>query len=236
MSRTAGPRIRVLVADDHAVLRAGLRLLLDSQPDMAVAAEAADGPEAVRKTREVRPDVVVLDLVMPRTQPGATIAQIRRLGARVVVLTMHDDRAYLDSALEAGAQGYVVKRAADTELIAAIRAVSSGRQFVDATSRGPELQSGGRVPSGLSPRERRVVRLVAHGHTNREIAGRLGVSVKTVETFRGRACKKLRLATRAELVRYALHTRLMDADDAGVDIDDSSGRAGRRLRAKSAPK
>lgn len=214
------PRIRVLVADDHAVLRAGLRLLIESQPDMTVVGEAADGPEAVRKTREVKPEVVVLDLVMPRTQPSATIAQIKRLGAHVLVLTMHDDRAYLDSAVAAGARGYVVKRAADTELIAAIRAVSDGREFVDAPRKEPKSRAGRPFRSHLSPREQLVVRQVARGHTNREIATSLGVSEKTVETFRARACKKLGLASRAELVRYALRMRLLDAEEVGTDAGE----------------
>jgi len=214
------PRIRVLLADDHAVLRAGLRLLIESQPDLTVAGEASDGAEAVRKTQALKPDIVVLDLAMPRNQPSATIAQITRLGARVVVLTMHDDRAYIDSAMAAGALGYVVKTAADTELIAAIRAVSGGREFVDATRKEPESRAGRRFRSLLSPREQLVVRQVARGHTNREIAASLGVSEKTVETFRARACKKLGLASRAELVRYALRMRLLDAEDVGTDVSE----------------
>ena len=127
--------LRVVLADDHAVLRAGLRLLVDGQPDMTVVAEAADGPEAVRKARQTRPDVVVLDLTMPRTDPVATIRHLSRLGMRTVVLTMHDERAYVDAALAAGAQGYVVKKAADVELLAAIRAVNRGSRFLASTSR-----------------------------------------------------------------------------------------------------
>jgi DNA-binding NarL/FixJ family response regulator len=195
------------VADDHAVLRAGLRLLIESQPGMTVADEAADGPEAIARARAVRPDVVVLDLVMPRTNGATTIRRLVQLGTRVVVLSMHDDRATVGAALDAGAIGYVVKKAADVELIAAIRAASRGRLFVDA-ARGafePPPRRRGR----LSPREETVIRLVARGHTNREVAARLGVSVKTVETFRARACRKLELNSRAELVRYALRMNLV---------------------------
>jgi DNA-binding NarL/FixJ family response regulator len=203
--------LQVLLADDHAVLRGGLRLLINAEQDMAVVEEAADGPEALRKVRRTRPDVVVLDLTMPRTDPLATIRQIARLGTRVVVLTMHDDPGYVDSALAAGAHGYVVKKAADTELLAAIRAVSGGRRFLDAGGRRPARAPGsaaGRVRQ-LSGREEQVLRLIGYGFTNREIAGRLRVSIKTVETFRARVCQKLGLHSRADLVRYALHMGLL---------------------------
>jgi DNA-binding NarL/FixJ family response regulator len=208
--------LQVLLADDHAILRGGLRLLINAEQDMAVVEEAADGPEAVRKARQARPDVVVLDLTMPRTEPLATIRQLSRLGTRVVVLTMHDDPAYVDSALAAGAGGYVVKKAADTELLAAIRAVSRGRRFLDAggrlgRARSPET---GRMRR-LSEREEQVLRLIGYGFTNREIAGRLRVGVKTVETFRARVCEKLGLRSRADLVRYALRMGLVAPEDEG---------------------
>jgi two-component system, NarL family, response regulator NreC len=205
--------VKVLIADDHAILRAGLRLLIDSQPDMAVAAEAADGAEALAAARRDRPDIMVFDLSMPRTDAAATIRQLTRLGIRTVVLTMHDDRAYVDAALAAGAQGYVVKKAADVELLAAIRAVSRGARFLDA---GTE-RSRRRKPAGaslvppLSGREQLVVRYLGLGFTNREIAAKLGLSVKTVETFRARACAKLGLRSRADLVRYAMGMGLVAA-------------------------
>jgi two-component system response regulator NreC len=206
--------IAVILGDDHAVLRAGLRLLVDGQADMKVVGEAADGAEAVRKTRQLRPDVVVLDLSMPRTDPLATIRQLCALGTRVVVLTMHDDPAYVDSSLAAGADGYVVKKAADVELLAAIRAVSRGRRFLDIkrrrVDRGAHGQSAFRP---LSTREENVLRLVGYGFTNREIATQLRVSVKTVETFRARVCVKLRLRTRSQLVRYALDMGLVASEE-----------------------
>jgi two-component system, NarL family, response regulator NreC len=206
----AARSIRILLADDHAVLRAGLRLLIDGRPDMKVVEEAADGAEAVRKTRTARPDVVVFDLTMPRTNPRAAIEQIVGLGARVLVLTMHDDRAYVDAALAAGASGYVVKKAADVELLAAIRAVSRGRRFVDVTQ-WPGTGTARRAAT-LSAREERVIGLIARGHTNREIAAQLRVSIKTIETFRARACDKLGLRSRAELVQYAMRMNMMDPD------------------------
>lgn len=225
--------VQVLLADDHAVLRGGLRLLVNAESDMVVVAEAADGPEAVRKTRQASPDVVVLDLTMPRTDPLATIRQLLRLGARVVVLTMHDDPAYVDSALVAGAHGYVVKKAADTELLAAIRAVSRGRRFLD-TSHG-RLARGRASKSGrigrLSEREEEVLRLIGYGFTNRETAARLQVSIKTVETFRARVCAKLGLSSRAELVQYALRMGLLAADDAGP----ATGDPGKRPEGRSSP-
>ena len=206
--------IGVLLGDDHAVLRAGLRLLVDSQADMKVVGEAADGAEAVRKTRQVGPDVVVLDLSMPRTDPLATIRQLCALDTRVVVLTMHDDPAYVDSALAAGADGYVVKKAADVELLAAIRAVSRGRRFLDIRRRRVDRGAHGLSAfRPLSAREENVLRLVGYGFTNREIATQLHVSVKTVETFRARVCVKLRLRTRSQLVRYALDMGLLATEE-----------------------
>jgi len=212
--------LRVVLADDHAVLRAGLRLLLEGQQDMTVVAEAADGPEAVRTARQIRPDVVVLDLTMPRTDPVATIRQLSRLGVRTVVLTMHDDPAYVDAALAAGAHAYVVKKAADVELLAAIRAVNRGSRFLASAGRATDGRR--RAPArcrGLSAREEQVLRLIGYGFTNREIAARLRLSTKTVETFRARVCDKLSLRSRADLVRYALAMGLV-AGEGGQDGRD----------------
>jgi two-component system, NarL family, response regulator NreC len=218
--------LAVIIADDHAVLRAGLRLLIDGEADLKVAAEAADGPEALRKARTLKPDVVVLDLTMPRTDPLATIRELVRVPTRVVVLTMHDDPAYVEAALSAGADGYVAKLAADLELLAAIRAVSRGRQFVDARSaraRPRRATAGARRP--LSHRETQVVRLVGHGLTNREIAERLGIGTKSVETFRARACEKVGLRSRADLMRFVLDMGWVRPD--ASELDSRSGGGGR---------
>lgn len=218
-------KLRVLVADDHAVLRSGLRLLIDGQPDMEVVAEAGEGREAVRKTTEAKPDVVLLDLTMPRTNAMETIRHVARARpkAKVVVLTMHDHPAYVESAVAAGAVGYVVKRAADTELLSAIRAVSHGRHFVDSAAAGPApaadeaAHAAGpartRTRPLLSPRESQVLRSLAQGYSNRQIAVRLKLSVKTIETFRARLSRKLGLRGRAALVRYALRTGLVTIEN-----------------------
>jgi DNA-binding NarL/FixJ family response regulator len=219
-------RIRILLADDHAVLRAGLRALIASQPDMDVVGEAGDGEEAVRKAVALRPDVAIVDITMPGPGGIKTIERIRRAApaTRVLVLTMHDAPAYLRAALAAGAVGYVVKRAADSELIAAIRDVHRGRTVLDASLATQVVQSGvrrrpaagGPAASPLSPREREVLELVAQGYTNQQIADRFGLSVKTVETYRARLVEKLGLQSRAELVRYALDSGLLGGGETGT--------------------
>jgi len=219
-------RIRVLIVDDHAVLRAGLRMLMGGQPDMEVVGEAADGEEAVRQIPDTRPDVVLMDITMPGIGGIKAIEKIRRARpeTRILVLTMHDVPAYLRSVLAAGASGYVVKRAADTELLSAIRGVHRGRTVLDPALATRVIQGGlrRRSPAGqaagaasvLSQREREVLELVAQGFTNQQIADRLGLSVKTVETYRSRLVEKLGLRSRAELVRYALDSGLLGAGDA----------------------
>lgn len=212
-------KIRILIADDHAVLRAGLRMLVGAQADMEVVGEAADGDEAVRRVLETRPDVALLDITMPGIGGIKAIERIRQEApeTRVLVLTMHDVPAYLRSVLAAGGSGYVVKRAADTELLSAIRAVHRGRTVLDPTLAVRVVQRGlgrraatgalgatGAPVSPLSQREREVLDLVAQGYTNQQIADRLGLSVKTVETYRSRLVEKLGLRSRADLVRYAL--------------------------------
>ncbi|HXI32770.1 MAG TPA: response regulator transcription factor, partial [Gemmatimonadales bacterium] len=185
-------KIRVLIADDHAVLRAGLKLLINAQPDMEVVAEAAAGPEVIAHAQAAVPHVVLLDLSMPGAGSTQTIEQLRLVvpSARVLVLTMHDDAAYMQAALQAGASGYIVKKAADVDLLTAIRAVHNGRTFVDITRPGdatlmPERQrvhgdsQAGGQSRPLSPREADVLRLLAQGHTNQEAADRLALSVKT---------------------------------------------------------
>jgi len=207
-------KIRILLADDHAVLRAGLKALLNAEPDMTVVGEAANGAEALRETARLLPDVVLMDISMPGTDGLAATRLIRQQcpEVRVIALTMHDNEEYLFKVLEAGGSGYVTKRAADTELIDAIRAVQRGDAFLQPTAArrliddylgrvgaGEESESYGR----LTPREREVLRLIADGYTNQEIADQLVISVKTVETHRAHILEKLGLRTRAELVRYA---------------------------------
>jgi two-component system response regulator NreC len=213
--------IRVLVADDHVILRSGLRLLIGAQPGLEVVGEAGDFDEAVRLAGSLAPDVVTLDLSMPGGSGLAAIARLRAAApsARIVVLTMHEDPAYVRAALAAGAAGYLVKSAADSALIDAIRSVNRGRLFIDvANAAGMEaLMTEGRVATGappsplasLSAREREVMVLLAKGHTNQAVADLLGLSVKTVESYRARLMQKLNLTSRAELTRLALELGLL---------------------------
>jgi two-component system response regulator NreC len=213
------PKIRVLIADDHAVLRSGLKLLVNHQQDMEVVAEAGTFAEAIRLGKIARPDVITLDLTMPDGNGIEKVEQVCRecSVAKVLVLTMHDDPAYLRAALSAGAAGYVVKQAADTELLGAIRAVYAGRVFVDLESHGSRspraLVDAKRSPDDpvdpLSDRERTVLARLAEGHTNQSIADQLDISVKTVESYRARLLRKLGLRTRADIIRYAVETGLL---------------------------
>lgn len=208
-------RIQVLLADDHAVMRAGLRLLIDNQPDMHVIGEAGDGLQAIDQAAALQPDVVLLDLTMPRIDGLASLKQIRERApqTRVLILTMHADEQYLRDAISRGARGYVVKQAADQEVLSAIRAVMRGEVYVHPSMTkallgdlmGEAKPIGPREPIGLlSERELHVIKQVARGHTNQEIAEKLSLSVKTVETYRARAMEKLELSSRAALVRYAM--------------------------------
>jgi two-component system response regulator NreC len=209
-----------LIADDHAVLRAGLRMLLEAQQDIEVAGEAGDGSEVSRKAHALQPDVVLMDLSMPGPHSGEVIRQVLHAcpTTRVLILTMHDDPAYLASALAAGAAGYVVKKVADSELLLAIRAVHAGRTFVDLTQtlRPPRHAEPERVdaqrqpPKELSRREREVLRLLAQGHSNQQVADEIRLSVKTVETYRTRLREKLGLKGRAELYRFAVESGILD--------------------------
>jgi two-component system response regulator NreC len=216
--------IRILLADDHGVVRAGLRALLDAQPDMQVVGEAEDGPRAVDLTRRYVPAVVVADLSMP----GGGLETIREITAldlpsRVLVLTVHAEERYLLPVLEAGGSGYVRKSSAHTDLLDAIRTVARGEVFLDPAATKTLLRGYlGRVRSGeesdlgelLSEREREVVRLTAEGYTAQQAAEILALSPKTVETYRHRAMQKLGLTNRAELVHYALRAGLLAAEEA----------------------
>jgi DNA-binding NarL/FixJ family response regulator len=220
-------KIRVLIVDDHAIVRAGLRMLINPQPDMEVVGEAADGHEALCQAREAKPEVLTLDLTMPGGGGLKTLEGLRQAcpQTRVLVLTMHEDPSYLRAALAAGASGYVAKSAVDGELLAAIRSIAQGRTFVTMTlsDRGTH-QVLGEPPSQptrtesppqapvklLSSREQEVLNLLAQGYTNKEVGTRLCLSVKTIETHRARIVDKLGLRSRADLTRYALEMGLLN--------------------------
>jgi two-component system response regulator NreC len=202
--------IRVLIADDHALVRAGVRALLEAQPDLEVVGEAEDGAAAVERARRWRPDVVLMDLTMPGRGGIPAIEDVGREcpGVRVLVLTMHEDAAYENQARLAGAAGYVPKKALARDLIAGIRAVHAGKTYFSAS--GPLTPKPAVAPVELiTEREREVVGLIALGHTNAEIAGKLHISEKTVETHRAHVLQKLGLRTRADLVRFAIEHDLM---------------------------
>lgn len=200
---------RIFVAEDHAVVREGVKLLLQSQPDMEIVGEAGDGESAWRGIREIAPDVAVVDVAMPGLN-GAQLTERLRAGApnvRVLALSAYADAAHIRALVEAGAAGYVLKRAAAAELTGAIRTVARGETHFPADLLPNADDSEGRVFGNdvqLSPREVDIVKLVAWGHSNKEIAARLHLSVKTVEGYKTRLFEKLGLHSRVELVRYAL--------------------------------
>ena len=207
-------RTRIVVADDHHLVLAGLKALLRDDPSIEVIAEAADGQSALRLAIELQPDVIVLDLSMPGMN-GVRAAESLRVQVprcHILILSVHEDRAYLHQLFEIGVSGYVLKRSAPEELIAAIRAVAAGGIYVDPAiaalviGRGPQRRTMRSVNRSieLSARETEVLELAAAGYTNKELSLRLRIGVKTVETYKARAMEKLGLGTRAELVRYAV--------------------------------
>jgi len=209
--------IRVLIADDHGVVRSGLTLLIDRQVDMEVAAEAEDGIEAVERALQARPDVAVLDVSMPRLTGLHAARQIRdhAESIQVLMLSMHDDEAYFFDALEAGASGYVSKRGADSDLIDAIRTVAGGRTFLNSRTQSALmrrwLEDGTTArPDELTPRELEVTKLIAEAYTNRQIAEALHLAEKTVESHRANVPGKLGMRDRVELVRYAIRRGLVE--------------------------
>jgi DNA-binding NarL/FixJ family response regulator len=209
--------VRILVADDHGIVRAGIRLLLERQPDLDVVAEAADGVEAVEQALSCTPNLCILDVAMPRMTGLQAARAIRSHipAARVLMLSMHDDEQYLFEALKAGASGYVLKREADQDLVGAVRAVGRGEAFLtNAAERSIIRQwmadgaAGPAVP--LTPREEEVVKLIAEAYTNAQIAATLHVSEKTVESHRANVLRKLGMRDRVELVRYAIRRGLVE--------------------------
>jgi DNA-binding NarL/FixJ family response regulator len=207
-------KLRILLADDHAVVRAGLKALIDAEPDMEVVGETSDGHSAWLLTRDLLPDVVVMDVSMPVLGGAGATELIRRdcPNVRVLALTVHEVDGYLRELLKAGASGYILKRAAAQELVRAIRAVAFGGVCIDpklAVQIGagfaiPNPRQAGALAGQLTERETEVVKLLARGHINREIAEQLDLSVKTIEVHKSRALHKLGLRSRADLVHYAV--------------------------------
>jgi two-component system response regulator NreC len=209
----------VVVVDDHAVVRSGLRLLLEAQEDIEVVGEAGNAKDAIFRARALKPDVILLDVVMPGESGIDVLPQLKKESpeTKVLVLSMQDDPSYVREAFAAGANGYVLKEAADEEVVAAVREVAGGGSYVHPAL-GARLVAADAAERAaaeadpLSDREREVLRLLALGHTNQEIAQTLYISVRTAESHRAHIMQKLRLTTRAELVRYALAHGLLSED------------------------
>jgi DNA-binding NarL/FixJ family response regulator len=208
-------KLRILLADDHETVREGLRMILNAQPDMQVVGTAGDGREAIAQAEKISPDVVLMDISMPGLNGLAATQQLteRVPAAKVLTLTRHADSSYLQQLLRAGAAGYVLKQSRPAELLHAIRSVATGGKYLDATMTAPVIGSYAKSPaptSGpepvtpLSPRETEVLRLIAWGNTNKEIAARLDLSVKTVEAHKANGMRKLGMRGRIDIVRYAL--------------------------------
>jgi two-component system response regulator NreC len=211
--------VRILLADDHAVLRSGLRMLLSNQDGLVVVGEASSGMETISLAERLQPDLILLDLSMPALGGLDALPVLRKIAplARILILTMHDDPQYMRQALQNGAAGYMLKKAADVELISAIRAVAQGDVYVHPSMTRILLEDILPVPDPtppnqwetLSEREKKVLTLVALGYTSAEIAAQLNLSAKTIETYRARGMEKLGLRNRAALVRFALHHGLI---------------------------
>jgi DNA-binding NarL/FixJ family response regulator len=210
--------LHILIADDHGIVRSGVRMLIDRQEGMRVVAEAEDGIEAVDLAISSKPDVAILDVSMPRMTGLQAAREIRARvpSTSVLLLSMHDDERYFFDALEVGASGYVLKRAADTDLIDAIHAVAGGEQFVSPVTERAVIKEwldqgrGEELKDPLTPRELDVVKLIAEAHTNKQIAEALKVSEKTVESHRANVLSKLGMRDRVELVRYAIRRGLVE--------------------------
>ena len=220
-AEVATASIHVLIVDDHKLVRSGLRLLLDAEPDVSVDDEAGDAEQAIRLARLHKPDVVLLDVVMPGRSGLDAAPEILEAApqAKILVLSMQDDPSYVREAFAVGATGYLLKDAADDELVQAVHEVAGGGRYVHpvlgARLAAAEAEAKARAEADpLSEREREVLRLLALGHTNQEIAQLLFISVRTAETHRAHVMQKLRLSTRADLVRHALHHGLLGPDGA----------------------
>ena len=216
--------IRLLLADDHAVVRSGLRLLLEAQPDLVIVGEAENGEEAIRRTAELQPDVVLMDIEMPGMNgiEAARRIKVQSPGTSVLALTMYEDDQYFFEMLRAGASGYVPKRAAPDELASAIRAVSRGEVFIHPSLAGRlvqdylqrrDMEVQEQAAGDLTPREQEVLTLIAQGLSNNEIADQLVISAKTVDRHRENIMRKLNLHNRVDLVKYALRKGLIDLED-----------------------
>ena len=211
--------VRVVVADDHAVVRQGLRTLIEEQPGFVVVAEAANGEDAVKCAVELKPDVLLLDISMPGVNGAEAAESVSRdcPRVRVIALSMHEERGYVSRLLRAGAAGYVLKRTAASELVSALHAVAAGGTYVDPSLAGdllmPQRRGHGDAArlEALTPREAEAIRLVALGHSNKEIGEKLQISVKTVESYRASAMNKLGLRSRAALVRFAIDEGWLEA-------------------------
>ncbi|MFC9651109.1 MULTISPECIES: response regulator [unclassified Streptomyces] len=214
------PQTRILLADDHALVRRGVRLILDNEPDLTVVAEAGDGAEAVEMAHAHRPDLAILDIAMPRLTglQAARELAARRPEIRILMLTMYDNEQYFFEALKSGASGYVLKSVADRDLVEACRAAMRDEPFlypgaVTALIRNylDRVRQGDGIPdSAITPREEEILKLVAEGHTSKEIAGLLVISAKTVERHRANLLQKLGLRDRLELTRYAIRAGLIE--------------------------
>jgi len=215
-------KIRLVIADDHAVLRSGLKAMLNYSPRFEVAGEAASGEEALKLLEEINPDVLILDLSMPGMSGAECIKEIRYRGlpCRILVLTMYDDEEYVKEVMRAGADGYILKKSADTELMEGIAKVYAGKKYLnetlsekllDSLLRAPEKSLDRRDPYILlSAREREVLRYLAQGYTNGEIAATLALSTKTIDTYRSRIMQKLNVRRKSELVTYAIQYKLVN--------------------------
>ncbi len=213
-------KIRVLIADDHSILREGIRALLENEPDMQVIGEAEDGHAAIQLTRELEPDVILMDIAMPRLNGLEAIQKIRKSfpHIHILVLTMHENEEYIRQILASGAMGYILKDAAFKDLLSAIRVVHKGeavlspaitRLVIEDYLRWGDLRPNN-IDNGLSPREREVLQLIAEGYTNKEIAGILCISIKTVQAHRSNLMAKLDLHDRSELIKYAIRKKIIE--------------------------